>query len=90
MKRSILVSIALLLVFAAGGVRAHGNVQCPESPKDQWKPHTELERKLVSEGWRLRRMAVSNSCYEVYGVDPQGKRVEAFFDPKTLMRVEEK
>ena len=26
----------------------------------------------------------TDSCYEVYAKTPDGKRVEAFFDPKTL------
>lgn len=82
--------LAPVLLCAAGAVFAHGNVQCPASPKAEWKPHTELQAKLVKEGWTVRRMEVTPTCYEVYGKDPQGKRIEAFFDPKTLERVEEK
>jgi hypothetical protein len=49
-----------------------------------------LQDKLVKDGWTVRRMEKTDTCYEVYGKDPQGKRVEAFFDPKTFERVEEK
>jgi hypothetical protein len=44
---------------------------------------------LTAEGWVIRRMEVAKTCYEVYAKDPQGKRVEAFFDPVTFARVEE-
>jgi hypothetical protein len=81
---------ATALALAASGAWAHGNVVCPTYPKAEWRPHTELQEKLVKDGWTVRRMELTPTCYEVYGKDPQGKRVEAFFDPKTLERVEEK
>lgn len=81
---------ALVVTAAASTVWAHGNVQCPQSPKAEWQPPTALQEKLAKDGWTVRRMELTPSCYEVYGKDPQGKRVEAFFDPKTLERVEEK
>lgn len=88
MKISHRIAVAVL-ALAAGGAWAHGGVTCPAHPKAEWRPHTELHEKLVKEGWTIRRMERSATCYEVYGKDPQGKRVEAFFDPKTLERVEE-
>lgn len=87
---SLLRYSPLVLALLAGNALAHGNVNCPKSPKAEWKPHTELQEKLTKEGWTVRRMEKTDTCYEVYGKDPQGKRVEAFFDPKTLDRVEEK
>jgi hypothetical protein len=81
--------LPLILALAAGGASAHGNVKCTTQPKTEWKPHTELEAKLVKEGWTIRRMEATTSCYEVYAKDPKGKRVEAFFNPVTFERVEE-
>jgi hypothetical protein len=78
----------ILLLLASGSAFAHGDVKCPKYPKEEWKPHDELHRKLQKEGWEVRRMEKTPTCYEVYGKDPKGKRVEAFFDPKTLERVE--
>jgi len=80
---------AMALAACAGAAVAHGNVQCKEHPKSEWRPHTELEQKLTKEGWKIRRMEKTETCYEVYAKTPDGKRVEAFFDPKTFERVEE-
>ena len=80
---------ALALATSAGTAFAHGNVECKPHPQSEWRPHTELEQKLVKEGWKIRRMEKTDSCYEVYAKTPDGKRVEAFFDPKTFERVEE-
>ncbi|AEB82994.1 PepSY domain-containing protein [Alicycliphilus denitrificans] len=80
---------ALALAASAGAAFAHGKVECKEYPKAEWRPHTELEKKLIQEGWTIRRMEKTDTCYEVYGKTPDGKRVEAFFDPKTFERVED-
>ena len=80
---------ALALAVSASSAFAHGKVTCAEHPPAEWRPHTELEQKLVKEGWTVRRMEKTETCYEVYGKDPQGKRVEAFFDPKTIELVQD-
>lgn len=82
---------ALLLSLGATVAWGHGDVKCtPLAPKAEWRPHAELERKLTADGWAVRRMVATDSCYEVYAKDPQGKRIEAFFHPKTLERVDPK
>lgn len=90
MKSPLAKLAPLLFVFAAGAASAHGDVKCPAHRKSEWKPHTELEQKLTKEGWVVRRMELTPTCYEVYAKDPKGKRIEAFFDPVTFERVEEK
>ncbi len=77
----------LLSLLTALPAAAHGDVQCPEEPKAQWQPQMALQRKLVDEGWRVRQVKVLGNCYEVYGFNAQGERVEAFFNPRTFERV---
>jgi hypothetical protein len=78
---------ATLLAFAAAGASAQHAESCEPIPKDQWKPQAELERKLTDMGWKIRRVKIENGCYEVYGTDERGGKVEVFFHPKTLERV---
>lgn len=87
-SKSLLLA-SLLFALSASSAWAHGDVKCTTLPKEQWRPHTELQEKLTKEGWVIRRMEKTATCYEVYAKDPQGKRVEAFFDPVTFKRVEE-
>lgn len=87
--KPILKLIPLAFAVFSASAWAHGDVKCTTLPKDQWKPHTELQAKLVKEGWQIRRIEMTSSCYEVYAKDPKGKRVEAFFNPVTFERVEE-
>ena len=91
MTRSLIarqLMAAALIGLCSLGAQAHGGVTCPKIPKAEWRPHTELAEKLKAEGWTIRRMESTPTCYEVYAKDPQGKRIEAFFNPKTFERVE--
>lgn len=89
MKKASLLCLTLLCIAAAGTVQAHGDVRC-DVPKAEWKTQKELQSKLIAEGWKVRKVKVENGCYEVYGFDEKGKRVENFFNPKTFDKVSEK
>ena len=85
--KSISLSCAALLAFASASAFAQHAARCEPIPKDQWKPQAELERKLTDMGWKVRRVKIENGCYEVYGTDERGGKVEVFFHPKTFERV---
>lgn len=53
-------------------------------PKAEWQDKDLLEKKLVAAGWQVRRIKIDTQCYEVYGVDSKGQRVESYFHPKAL------
>ena len=78
---------ALLLLATTSSAFAHGNVSCPAVPKDEKKPQMDLQKKLEGEGWKVRKVHEYRGCYEVYGFDAQGKKTEAFFNPKSFERV---
>lgn len=84
MKRPLL---ATTLFVTAAAAFAHGNVSCPAVPKEEKQPQMALQKKLEGEGWKVRQVKNYNGCYEVYGFDGQGKKAEAFFNPKTFERV---
>jgi hypothetical protein len=78
-----------LLVLSSSAALAHGDVTCaPKVPRGEWRSHEDLYRKLTADGWVIRQMKETPTCYEVYAKDPKGKRVEVFFHPKTFERVE--
>jgi len=92
LRTTTLAATAALVatLSAAQGAWAHGDVDCPNLPKEEWKPQMDLQKKLSTEGWRIRQVKVFNTCYEVYGFDAKGERVEAFFNPKTFERIQPK
>ncbi len=78
---------AALLATGAAAAFAHGPVSCPAVPKEERKPQMELQRKLEADGWKVRVVKDYKNCYEVYGFDGKGAKVEAFFNTKTFERV---
>ena len=71
---------ALALGLSAAPATATGKMTC-DAPQKSWKSLPSLESKLKKDGWQVRKSKVDGGCYEVYGTDPQGRRVEAYFHP---------
>ena len=85
--KTLAPSLAALMLVCSGAAFAHGNVSCPVVPKEEKRLQMDLQRKLESEGWKVRQVKNYNNCYEVYGIDDKGQKAEAFFHPKTFERV---
>ncbi|HWH18797.1 MAG TPA: PepSY domain-containing protein [Allosphingosinicella sp.] len=82
------------LVVAAGAAlavaspaSATGKMTCNAGPQSKWKSQAALKQTLVKQGWEVRKSKVDGGCYEVYGTDPQGNRVEAYFNPVTFEKL---
>ncbi|MET3915363.1 hypothetical protein ABID97_002145 [Variovorax sp. OAS795] len=91
MNKSLLCLAAASAVLWSASASAqfveHDAVKCAPVPKEEMRPQMELQRKLTSEGWKVRQIKNFNGCYEVYGFDEKGQRAEVFFDPKTFEKV---
>lgn len=81
MKTRSLILASSLLLAVAGSAAASDLCTVPQS---EWQPVEALQQKLESEGWTIKKIKVDDGCYEAYAQDADGKRVEAYFDPKTL------
>lgn len=76
--------LAAGLLLSTGGARATGLMTCESGPESGWRPQAELQERLAAGGWQVRRIKVDGGCYEVYAIDPEGRRVEAYFHPVSL------
>ena len=56
---------------------------CTEAPRSQWQPADKFQAQLKAQGYQIRRFKEEKSCYEIYGTDKDGHRVEIYFDPVT-------
>ena len=72
------ILVPALATLLAGPVLAAD--RC-DAPKDKWRPVEELKAELEGKGWTIKNVKTSDGCYEVYGKDKDGKKVEIFFDP---------
>ena len=80
-------TFTLTALLVATQSSATGLATCDSGPQETWQPQSVLEKQLNEKGWQVRRIKVDGGCYEVYAIDEQGKRVEAYFHPKTLAPV---
>ena len=87
MRISSLTLCSALLLAPAFTAHATGLATCDSGPKDGWQAVQKLEQLLKEKGWTVRRIKEDGGCYEVYGLDQDGKRVEAYFHPLTLAPV---
>ena len=85
MRLAFLVcGMALMLAAPAA---ATGLYTCDSGPRESWKSEEQLKTQLMEKGWTVRRIKEDGGCWEVYALDPDGQRVEAYFHPVTLENV---
>ncbi len=87
MKYLAPVIIAAAALAAGSPASATGKMTCNAGPQKSWKSQNALKASLAKQGWKVRKSKVDGGCYEVYGTDPQGNRVEAYFHPVTLEKL---
>lgn len=77
--RSLLT--AVLFVSASNAFAA---ADCKSYPKEEWASEDTLKEALEAEGYTIKKFKVDGNCYEIYGRSKEGKKVEIYFDMKTL------
>ncbi len=76
--RVLFALLALLPIYA------HAAADCPVHPKEEWASEDTLKKALTDEGYTIKKFKVDGNCYEMYGRNKDGKKVEIYFDTKTL------
>lgn len=84
MKKIITASVFIGSITLAVYCYATGLATCDSGPQSGWQPREKLEKILADKGWKVRRIKEDGGCYEVYALNDEGKRVEAYFHPVTL------
>lgn len=86
MIKSLTLSVCL---FAAAGAAVAGPT-CNVSA-DKWMNEAVFKSRIEAQGYQIKTFKVSKGqCYEIYGFDKAGKRVEIYFDPATAAVLESK
>lgn len=75
--------LALMLATGMSGA-AFAKADCTAHPKSEWMKESDAKAKLEAEGYKIRKFKVDGNCYEIYGHDKNGKKVEIYYDTKTL------
>lgn len=61
------------------------------APEDKWMKEADFKARIEAQGYKIKTFKVSKGkCYEIYGYDKAGKKVEIYFDPITAEPLESK
>lgn len=82
------IVISALLIAAAGAAMASPTCS---APKATWKPEAVFKKEIQDQGYQIKTFKVTKgNCYEIYGTDKAGKKVEIYFDPVSGKPLEQK
>jgi hypothetical protein len=75
---------SLIVLLAFMPMLAQAAADCKAYPQSEWASEDTLKQALEDEGYTIKKLKVDGNCYEIYGRNKQGKKVEIYFDTKTL------
>ena len=74
-----IISIITLLFISQ---TALAGPQCAEEQTDQWLSEDDMKAKVAEMGFTYDKFKISRgNCYEIYGHNEAGEKVEVYFDP---------
>ena len=82
--------ILMSVVIAAFASSAFASPQCTTEPQSKWMPEADMRAKAEADmrakaeadGNKIEVFKVTKGgCYEIYGRDAAGKRIEIYFNP---------
>lgn len=75
--RKLLVIPMMLFVGSA----AMAKKDCTDQPKEKWMTEADFKKKAEADGYKIRKFKTPGTCYEIYGTNKEGKKVEIYFNP---------
>ena len=82
-----LTALASILVLITGPAFAADAATCSTSDPSKFQPQQTLIDQLKTQGITVKQVKVEKGCYEVYGLDNAGKKVNTAYNAETLKQV---
>jgi hypothetical protein len=78
--------ILLLALLAAASLptQVFAKADCKAYPKAEWIKEADAKARIEAQGYTINKFKVDGNCYEIYGKNKEGKKVEIYYDAKTL------
>lgn len=78
----LLRSAAGALTLGSAASLALAGPTCTDKPPSAWRDAATFQAELKAKGYTIDKFKTTKGqCYEIYGKDAAGKRVEIYFDP---------
>ena len=75
--KNLIFSIMVIFFGASAFAKKH----CTDEPKEKWMSEADFKKKVEAEGYTINKFKQPGTCYEIYGTDKNGKKVEIYFNP---------
>jgi hypothetical protein len=85
--RTIIAATALVALALPA---AASSKSCGDAPQSQWMSIADVQAKAQGMGYKVRQVKIEDGCYEIYALDKDGNRVEAYLNPVTAEVVKTK
>lgn len=72
----------MVAILALSSANAMAAADCKKYPKSEWMKEEDLKARLQEQGYKIKKFKVAGDCYEIYGWDKEGRKVEIYFDAK--------
>jgi hypothetical protein len=73
--------LILVAALTMTGLSTYAKKSCTDQPKDKWMKEEDFKKKVESIGYKISKFKQPGSCYEIYGFNKEGKKVEVYFNP---------
>lgn len=81
---STLSKLTVTMIAATAVASAVAGPTCTQEDKSTWMDQGKFKQQLMDSGYKIRKFKVTDgNCYEIYGHNKEGKRVEIYFNPIT-------
>lgn len=90
MNTRFTLTLATLAALTCGSAAA--GPKCTDEPQNKWLSATQMTEKFKALGYKddVKALHVSKGrCWEIYGTDKAGRKVEVYFHPISGAIVEE-
>ena len=76
--------ILLAAIFITFSSAAFAGPHCTDEPHSNWLTKSEMMERIKSMGHKISVFKkTKGNCYEIYGKNKSGKRIEIYFHPVT-------
>ena len=84
------IAVAALLLALTGVSPAMADDDDCHVPMSQWQPREAVQKMAEARGWQVNRIRIDDGCYQIRGIDENGRPFKAKIDPATLSIVKMK
>ena len=80
--RLMLTTPLLVLGLMLLAAPAQADVDCQPSARASWIPESQFREQMKRQGVLITKFRITpGNCYEIYGFDAQGERLEVYYNP---------